>query len=202
MTSTPDEPTVPGSEAAIDAAPAPARRGGARYFLPVAIFVVLTVVMGYGLFYLDPKEIPSALIDKPMPEFDLPPVPGHPLGLASADLKGEITLVNVFASWCVACRAEHDLLMQIARSGTVTLHGLDYKDPPQAARNWLDRMGNPYTRIGMDQSGRTGIDLGVYGVPETFVVSPDGQILDKVIGPLTPRSLEQQIMPWVRKYQK
>ena len=167
--------------------------------LPIAIFAALAVALGVGLT-LNPREIPSALINKPVPEFDLPPVPGKPLGLASRNLKeGEVVLVNVFASWCVACREEHPLLMELARTKRVALHGLNYKDAPRDAQRWLAEWGDPYGRTGADRSGRVGIDFGVYGVPETFVVDGQGHIVMKHIGPITPADLETKILPAVAK---
>ena len=126
-----------------------------------------------------------------MPEFSLPPVQGRTLGLSSGDLRGEVSLVNVFASWCLACREEHPVFMQLAASGTVPLHGLDYKDRPDDAARWLDTMGDPYTRTGADMYGRVAIDWGVYGVPETFVVSADGRIAYKHIGAVSRRGARE-----------
>lgn len=172
-----------------------------KFGLPVALFVALAAALGVGLT-LKPGEIPSALIMKPVPEFALPPVPGRELGLASIDLKqGEVTLVNVFASWCVACRVEHPLLMALKEKGEVEVHGLNYKDAPEAASAWLTRFGDPYTRTGFDRTGRVGIDWGVYGVPETFVVTGDGKIACKHIGPLTAPDLTDKILPLVRRLQ-
>src|SRR3546814_7236428 len=115
-----------------------------------------------------------SLIGKPVPEFALPPVQGRTLGLSSDDLQGEVSLINVFASWCTACREEHPLFMRLRASGVVPIHGLNYRDRPEDAAGWLDELGDPYTRTGADRNGRVGIDWGVYGVPETFVVGPDG----------------------------
>ena len=126
-------------------------------------------------------------------------VRGRTLGLSSGDLRGEVTLVNVFASWCVACRAEHPLFMALTRDGTLPVHGLNYKDKPEEAAAWLDELGDPYTRTGADIDGRVGIEWGVYGVPETFVVDRQGRIAFKQIGPITPAVLEQQILPLVRR---
>jgi cytochrome c biogenesis protein CcmG, thiol:disulfide interchange protein DsbE len=123
-----------------------------------------------------------------VPVFSLPPVKGRELGLSSADLTGEVSLVNVFASWCVACREEQPLLMQLRAAGTVPVHGLDYKDEPDNAASWLNTMSDPYTRTGADRDGRVAIDWGVYGVPETFVITKDGRIAHKQIGPLTRRT--------------
>jgi cytochrome c biogenesis protein CcmG/thiol:disulfide interchange protein DsbE len=147
----------------------------------------------------DPHAIPSALIGQPVPQFMLPPVKGRTLGLASSDLKDEVSLVNVFASWCVECRAEHPLLLQLKADGVVPIHGLNYKDSPDEAARWLNTFGDPYTRTGADLNGRVAIDWGVYGVPETFVITKDGRIAHKRIGPLSPEALESTILPLIRR---
>ena len=163
--------------------------------LPLIAFAGLAVALYVGL-YLDPKEIPSALIDRPVPEFDLPPLPGRDKGLAARDLRaGQFVMVNVFASWCVPCRAEHPVLMELKRRTDVPLYGLNYKDYPAVANAWLKELGDPYERIGIDAKGRTGIELGVYGVPETFIIRGDGRIVCKHIGPLAPFELEEKILP-------
>jgi cytochrome c biogenesis protein CcmG/thiol:disulfide interchange protein DsbE len=161
----------------------------------------MTVVLGWALAH-NPREIPSALIGKPVPQFNLSPVQGRALGLSSADLVGEVSLVNVFASWCVACREEHPLFMQLKAGGVVPIHGLNYKDQPDNATRWLNTLGDPYTRTGADRDGRVAIDWGVYGVPETFVVTKDGRIAHKHIGPITPKEIEQTILPLVRRLQQ
>ena len=166
--------------------------------LPLAVVVVVGLFLYRGLS-LDPSAIPSTLIDKPVPEFGLAAVQGRTLGLSSDNLRGEVTLVNVFASWCVACRAEHPLLMELQKQGIVAVHGLNYKDRPADAAEWLDRFGDPYTRTGADRNGRVGIDFGVYGVPETFIIGADGVIVEKIIGPISPRILEQKVLPLVRE---
>lgn len=166
------------------------------FLLPAALLVVLVVIFSWGLTR-DPRELPSALIGEAVPEFSLPPVQGRSLGLSSADLRGEPSLVNVFASWCVACRTEHPLLMRLERENAVPIHGLNYKDRPEDAAQWLDSLGDPYTRTGADRDGRVAIDWGVYGVPETFVVSGEGRIVHKHIGPLTPKDLESTILPMI-----
>jgi cytochrome c biogenesis protein CcmG/thiol:disulfide interchange protein DsbE len=171
-------------------------------YLPLLVALVISAFFIVGLLVLNPREIPSALIAKPVPDFDLPPVQGRELGLKTADLKGEVSLVNVFASWCVACRAEHPLLMRLAEQGVVPIHGLNYKDRPKDAASWLDRLGDPYTRTGADLSGRVGIDWGVYGVPETFVVDRDGMIAHKHIGAIDETALAEEIMPLVRQLQQ
>ena len=155
---------------------------------------MVAVGLGIGLTR-NPQEIPSALIGKPVPEFSLPPVQGRTLGLSSADLQGEVSLVNVFASWCTACRYEHPLFMQLEEDGVVPIHGLNYKDRPEDAAKWLDDLGDPYTRTGADLDGRVGIEWGVYGVPETFVISKDGVIVHKHIGPVSAKDLEETILP-------
>ncbi len=168
------------------------------FLLPVVVFIVLAVAFAIGLT-LRPDEIPSALIGKPVPAFELPPVKGRTLGLSSTDLEGEVSLVNVFASWCVECRVEHPLLMKLANDGTVPLHGLNYKDRPDDASRWLDELGDPYTRTGADVNGRVGIEWGVYGVPETFVVDRSGRIAYKHIGALTPEVLRREVLPLVER---
>lgn len=170
----------------------------AAAFVPVAVFSVLVVLLGIGLT-MNPRDIPSPLIGKPVPEFNLPPVKGRTLGLASADLKGEPSLVNVFASWCTACREEHPLLMGLKEKGVVPIHGLNYKDRPEDAERWLNELGDSYTRTGADIDGRVAIEWGVYGVPETFVVDREGRIAYKHIGALSERVLEEKILPLVSK---
>lgn len=167
-----------------------------KFLAPFLTFSAIAGIMFYALFYLDPTEIPSELIDKSAPEFTLHAVPGYGEDLSSANLKeGKITLLNVFASWCVACLAEHPVLMDLKRQGNVEIYGLNYKDTPEAAAKWLAKHGNPYTRTGMDLKGRVGINFGVYGVPETFIMGPDGVILDKIIGPITEKDLANKILP-------
>jgi cytochrome c biogenesis protein CcmG/thiol:disulfide interchange protein DsbE len=168
----------------------------ALYLVPITVFVVIAIMFGWGLTR-DPKELPSALIGKTVPQFSLPPVKGRPLGLSSNDLHGEVSIVNVFASWCVECRLEHPLIMQLKSQGIVTIHGLNYKDRPDDAARWLNSLGDPYTRTGADISGRVGIDWGVYGVPETFVISKDGRIAYKHIGPLSAEALEKKFIPLI-----
>ena len=173
-----------------------ARRLG--FLLPVAAFVMVAVGLAVGLTR-NPQEIPSALIGKPAPAFALPPVQGRMLGLSSAELKGEVSLVNVFASWCTACRYEHPLFMRLKEEGVVPIHGLNYKDRPEDAAKWLDTLGDPYTRTGADRDGRVAIDWGVYGVPETFVISKDGVIVHKHIGPVSADDLEKTILPLIER---
>jgi len=169
--------------------------------VPLILFSVIAVALGVGLS-LNPKEIPSALIGKSVPVFDLSPVQGRTQGFSDADLRGEVSLLNVFASWCTACRAEHPLFMELARSKAAPLYGLNYKDRADDAAAWLDQLGDPYSRTGADLNGRVGIDFGVYGVPETFVIGSDGTIAYKHIGPLTPQILNEVILPLVARLRK
>lgn len=173
----------------------------AAFLVPVVIFLVLAVALAWSLTR-DPRELPSVLIGKPVPDFSLPPVQGRTLGLSSADLKGEVSLVNVFASWCTACREEHPLFMQLKAEGVVPVHGLNHRDRPEDAAKWLDDLGDPYTRTGADLNGRVSIDWGVYGVPETFVVGRDGRIAYKHIGAVTPKVLQTEILPLVQSLRR
>lgn len=166
--------------------------------IPVSIFFLIVLLLGIGLT-MDPRIVPSPLVDKPVPKFSLPAVQGRTLGLASTDLKQEVSLVNVFASWCVACRQEHPLLMDLSSRNIVPIHGLNYKDQPQEASAWLASLGDPYTRTGADIDGRVGIDWGVYGVPETFVIDKYGRIAYKHIGPISSKDWEETLQPLIDK---
>ena len=169
------------------------------FIAPALVFVVLAGFLGWGLTS-DPSEVPTALRDRPVPAFDLPPLDDETRGLATSDLRtGEISVINVWASWCVPCRAEHPLLEQIADMDGVSLYGIAYKDKPEDARAFLDELGDPFQRIGADADGRAGIELGVYGVPETFFVGPDGAIRYKHIGPIAPSQMDKIIRPLVEK---
>lgn len=184
----------------------PPKAAGSRrirllFVVPAIAFVGFMLAFGVSL-NRDPSIVPSALIGKPVPTFSLPPVKGRTLGLSSADLKGTVSLVNVFASWCVACRAEHPLLMRMKEQGLVPIHGLNYKDKPDDAARWLDTMGDPYTRTGADIDGRVAINWGVYGVPETYVIDRQGRIAFKQIGPITPEILDSTILPIVEKLRR
>lgn len=177
----------------------------ALYLLPLLLFAL---VAGYFLWGLasdrNPSLVPSALIDKPAPAFDLPPLDGldRP-GLATADLQnGGVALVNFFASWCLPCRAEHPLLMDLAESGGVRVLGINFRDRPEDARRWLGRDGNPYERVGVDDRGRTSIDFGVSGVPETFVIDREGRIRYQHIGPLMASDIEDKIVPLIESLSK
>jgi cytochrome c biogenesis protein CcmG/thiol:disulfide interchange protein DsbE len=170
--------------------------------LPLLIFAVLAGLFWYALHGGDPSRLPSALIGKPVPEFTLPPIDGLLAdgnavpGFASADLaQGEPTIVNVFASWCVECQVEHPLLVALGKEPGVRLFGIDYKDDAASARRFLGRYGNPYSRVGADGSGRTAIDFGVYGVPETYVITGNGRIAFRHVGPLTEAVIRDKIVP-------
>ena len=169
-----------------------------RYLLPLAVFVVMLGFLVVGLS-LKPHEIPSPLIDKPAPAFSLPTLDAPQQTLSAQDLRGKVWILNVWASWCVACRIEHPLLVEFSNTGVVPIYGLNYKDKREDAIAWLDKFGNPYTRSLSDTEGLVGIDFGVYGVPETFVIDKNGIIRLKQIGPVTPEVLRDEILPLVRK---
>lgn len=171
------------------------------FLLPLVLFAVLAAIFLRQLDSgVDPSTVPSPLIGKPAPAFDLPPLAGAAVpGLKRADLDGNVTLVNVFASWCVPCRDEQPVLRRIAGDRRFRLVGIDYKDRPDNARRFLADFGNPYAAIGVDEKGRTGIDWGVYGVPETFVVGADGIIRYKFIGPLSDEAVTGELMPEIEK---
>ena len=174
----------------------PPRRLGFA-LVPLLAFVALGGFLLHGL-YLAPKEIPSALIGTLAPKFELPPIAGRAPGLATGDLQGEVTLVNIFASWCLTCRYEHPILMELKEKGIVTVHGLNYKDEPAAALRWLSRFGDPYAGVGADRDGRVSIDWGVYGVPESFLVDAAGRIVCKHIGAISADDLEDKLLPAIR----
>jgi len=159
--------------------------------LPLAIFLAVAVFLYRGLF-LDPSELPSALIDKPLPEFSQPSLEDPERMLSSADFKGEAALVNVWATWCPTCRAEHEMLNQLASQGVV-VYGINYKDDSEAARRWLDELGNPYRLNVEDPQGTLGINLGVYGAPETFLIDKDGVIRHKYVGAIDQRVWREQL---------
>jgi cytochrome c biogenesis protein CcmG, thiol:disulfide interchange protein DsbE len=177
-----------------------AARRGWLYLLPVGFFALLAAGFYVGLG-IDSQVLPSALIDQPAPQFALPPLNEGEPGFATSDLQGKVSLVNTFASWCAPCRAEHRVLTALAATKRLPIYGIDYKDKTEAARAWIAELGNPYTRIGTDD-GRVGIDWGVYGVPETFVVDRAGRIRYKHVGPLTEADLTRTILPLVAQLEK
>jgi cytochrome c biogenesis protein CcmG/thiol:disulfide interchange protein DsbE len=165
------------------------------HLLPLIVFVALAALFLVRLFAGDPTRIPSALVGKPAPAFSLAPLPGllrdgkPSPGFDSESLKGNVTVVNVWASWCAPCRQEHPLLVQLGKAPGLRLVGINYKDGAENARRFLGTFGDPFAAVGVDPNGRTAIDWGVYGVPETFIVGPDGIIRHKHIGPLTPEAM-------------
>ena len=167
-----------------------------RFAIPLTLFVLLVILLSVGLT-LDPRHIPSPLIDKPAPEFALQSLAAAERLLSNADFTGRVVLLNVWASWCAACRTEHPLLVDLGRQGVLELIGLNYKDERSAAREWLRERGDPYAVSLFDPAGSLGLDLGVYGVPETFVIDAAGIIRYKHVGPLTSEVLQRQIMPLV-----
>ena len=169
-----------------------------RYLLPLVIFLVLAGFLAVGL-NKDPREVPSPLVNKPAPAFKLPRLDAPEQMLSTQDLRGQVWLLNVWASWCVACRQEHPLLVEMARSGTVKVYGLNYKDKREDALGLLRKSGDPYVTSLSDTEGLVGIDFGVYGVPETFVIDKQGVIRFKQIGPITPESLRDTLLPLVAK---
>ena len=166
------------------------------YALPLAVFVLVLAFLAAGL-RLNPHEVPSPLIGKPAPSFSLPRLDDPQRALSPQDLRGEVWLLNVWASWCGGCREEHPLLLQLAANGKVPLYGMNYKDTRPEAQRWLAQGGDPYRASVMDADGRVGIDYGVYGVPETYVIDQAGVIAYKHIGPLTHEVLQARIMPLV-----
>lgn len=176
------------------------------FVVPVAIFALLASVFGVYLYQVGIEgkvvsDLPSALIDKPVPTFDLPPIDGEGPGFSSKQLTGGVSLVNVWASWCAPCRAEQPMLMRLAREG-VTIYGINYKDTPAAARAYLTELGDPFKALGADTTGRTAIDWGVYGYPETFVVDRTGRIRYRHIGPIMSDDLHTKIYPLLKALEK
>ena len=174
--------------------------GTLRRFIPLVAFVMLAVVLGIGLG-LKPREVPSPFIGKPAPAFALPLLDQPAKTLGVADMRGRVWLLNIWASWCAPCREEHPLLVQLAGSRLVPIIGLNYKDDPRNAQEWLLQLGNPYEASVVDRDGRASIDYGVYGVPETFVIDQAGTIRHKHIGPLTSEVWQQDLLPLIRKLQ-
>jgi len=189
----------------VPSGPAGGRALPALKYVPIAIFLMLAGGFGYAL-QGDPQKLPSVLIGKPAPAFQLPPLAGlkagdNPVpGFASAELaRGEVAIVNVWASWCLPCRAEHPVLAELKAKAKAPLYGLNYKDKTEDARRFLGQLGNPFTAVGADLSGRVGIDFGVYGVPETFIIDGRGRIAYKHVGPLSSEIVDAVILPEVAK---
>lgn len=169
-----------------------------RFLLPLAVFVVLVIFLGVGLT-LNPRQVPSPLIDKPAPVFRLQQLFDTNKTLSSEDNLGKVWMLNVWASWCVACRDEHPVLVELSKLGIVPIYGLNYKDQRDTAVQWLKQFGNPYEVSIVDADGKVGIDYGVYGVPETYVIDKQGIIRYKHIGPVTIESLKNKILPLIQE---
>jgi cytochrome c biogenesis protein CcmG/thiol:disulfide interchange protein DsbE len=169
-----------------------------KFLIPLGLFLVLVLFLGAGL-HLDPKEVPSPLIGKPAPEFSLESLDNPNLTIAKADMLGKVWMLNVWASWCAACREEHPVLLEFGQKNAVPMYGLNYKDERAAGLRWLANFGNPYTHSLYDRDGRVGIDWGVYGVPETFIIDQNGVVRLKHIGALTPEVIRTRIEPLVRQ---
>jgi cytochrome c biogenesis protein CcmG/thiol:disulfide interchange protein DsbE len=171
-----------------------------RYLLPLGIFIALVLLLGVGLS-LNPRLVPSPLVGKPVPEFSLAKLRAPAEKLSRDDLTGKVSLLNAWATWCVECRREHPLLVEIAKAGRVPVYGLNYKDQRPDALEWLRRLGDPYVASGFDADGRVGIDLGVYGLPETFLVDAEGMIVHKHIGPIDRQIWETEFVPIIERLQ-
>ena len=166
------------------------------FLTPVIVFLGLLLYFAMPLIrHTDPSLVASPLIDQPVPVFSLPPLPGRSGGFGSADLKGRVQIVNMFASWCIPCRAEAPILMGLARQYHVTIRGVAYKDKPEDTERYLSELGDPYDSIGIDRDGRVAIDWGAYGVPETYIIDTDGRIRFKQAAPLTEQDIERDILP-------
>ena len=182
----------------------PQARGAKPHNAMLAVIAASLLVVGFAATpgagqVIDPLMLGLVPIGKPVPEFDLPPVQGRTLGLSDRDLKGEVSLVNVFASWCGPCREEHPLLMDLASRNTVPIHGLNYKDRPHNAQRWLERLGDPYARTGVDRDGRVATEFGLFGLPQTFVVDQTGRIAYVHIGALDDAAIGETILPIAEK---
>lgn len=178
-----------------------------RFVIPALLFLLLGGGFVYALMAIqsgkkDPSVVPSVFIGKPAPEFSLPAPAGFEKGLATADLKGKVTVVNVFASWCPPCHVEHPLLIELAKDKDIQLFGLNWKDKDEKLAAWLRDAGNPFARIGADRDGRVAIDWGVYGAPETYILDRDGKIVHRHVGPLTEAVLRDDIRPLLARLKK
>jgi len=172
-----------------------------RFAIPLVLFILLVGFLAIGLRH-DPHEVPSPLINKPAPAFQLAQLRDPTQSFSAADMRGKVWLLNVWASWCVTCRDEHPLLLQYARSGALPIYGLNYKDKREDALSWLGELGDPYVLSVSDTDGRVGIDYGVYGAPETYLIDRNGVIRFKQIGPVTPDIWQDKILPLAQKLNK
>jgi cytochrome c biogenesis protein CcmG/thiol:disulfide interchange protein DsbE len=172
-----------------------------KFLLPLGIFIVLVALLAVGL-NLNPREVPSPLVGKPAPAFSLPQLHAADKTFSPAEMQGKVWLLNVWASWCVSCREEHPVLVEFAKRSTTPIVGLNYKDKREDGQRWLARFGDPYLLSAFDADGRVGINYGVYGVPETYLIDKAGVIRFKQIGPVTPEVLQQKIIPLVQELSK
>jgi len=172
-----------------------------RFLLPLGLFIILVGFLAVGL-NRDPREVPSPLIDRPAPAFSVPQLGAPDRSFSPKEMLGKVWLLNVWASWCVSCREEHPVLVEYAKSTGITVIGLDYKDQREDGMRWLTRFGNPYVLSAFDADGRVGIDYGVYGVPETYVIDKNGTIRYKQIGPVTPDVMDKKILPMMKELEK
>lgn len=169
-----------------------------RYLIPLVLFLVIVIFLAIGLTR-DPSKLPSALLDKPAPTFRLPQLKDPEKTFSAEDMRGKVWIMNVWASWCVACRDEHQFLFQYAKSGVVPIYGLNYKDRREDALGWLEELGDPYVLSAVDLEGRVGIDYGVYGAPETYLIDKSGTIRHKHVGPVTPDVWNKEFLPLVQQ---
>jgi len=170
----------------------------ARYYVPLAVFAAIALLLGIGLV-IDNEDVPSPLIGEPVPEFELASIADPGRTVEPGAFEGQVWLLNVWATWCAACKQEHPVLMRAAREHDLTIVGLDYKDERAAASQWLERRGDPYVVSAFDPKGEVGMDLGVYGAPETYIIDADGVVQYKHVGPISPAALRDEILPRVRK---
>jgi cytochrome c biogenesis protein CcmG/thiol:disulfide interchange protein DsbE len=169
-----------------------------RFAIPLVVFALLVVLFGVALKRAPEKQfVQSALIGKPAPQFELPDLLREGEMVRNADLAGRWYLLNVWGTWCVECRVEHPVLLDIQRSGNVAIVGFNYKDEPEMAREWLAQLGNPYIAVPEDREGRVAIDWGVYGAPETFLVNPEGVVVEKIVGVVTPQNYTERLLPHI-----
>jgi cytochrome c biogenesis protein CcmG/thiol:disulfide interchange protein DsbE len=169
-----------------------------KYLIPLAIFLVLVIFLAIGLTR-NPQELPSALLDKPAPTFRLPQLKQPDKTFSAEDMRGKVWMLNVWASWCVACRDEHPYLFEYQKSSAVPIYGLNYKDRPEDALGWLSELGDPYLLSAVDLDGRVAIDYGVYGAPESYIIDKSGTIRMKHVGPVMPEVWEKKILPLVQE---
>jgi cytochrome c biogenesis protein CcmG/thiol:disulfide interchange protein DsbE len=169
-----------------------------RYLIPLVLFVVIIIFLALGLTR-NPQELPSALINKPAPEFRLPQLKDPAKTFSAVDMRGKVWMLNVWASWCIACRDEHPYLFQYAKSGAVPIYGLNYKDKREDALAWLEEFDDPYVLSAADLEGRVGMDYGVYGAPESYIIDKSGTIRLKHVGPVTPDVWTKEILPLVQE---